>query len=73
MVLSFESMQTGLKISAHDFVDQGTGLSQTGIGDVPLDVATLPRPGDEAVMVQQREVLRDVGLADAEQLGELTG
>ena len=66
-------METGVEIGADDFVDQGTGLSQTGMGDVPLDATTLARPGDEAVAVQQGEVLGDVGPADAEQLGELVG
>ena len=50
------------------------GLAQAiGIDDCPEHASVLPRAADEPVALQDGQMLRDVGPADLQQLGELAG
>jgi hypothetical protein len=69
LILPFECIQPGVQLTPHDLVDEGAGLSQTDVDDRPKHAAALTAADDQALVIQHGEALRDIGLADAQDLG----
>jgi len=69
----FERAYAQRKLVAEDLVDQRAGFGESRVDDLPQNLAVLSRALHEALALQHGKVLRDVGTAHVQQLGELTG
>ena len=67
----FERVGALRQLVAEDLVDQGAGLGESRVHDLPQHAALLAMAPHEPVALEDGEVLRYVGPADLEQLGQL--
>jgi len=63
----------GPKLATDDLVDEGAGLGQTGIDDLPHHASFYPGAPHETLTLEDGKVLRHVRSADPRHPSELAG